>query len=94
MDHEGVWGIREKSSCRARRKLGSCPRRTWDWPGARDWKFNFSECLTFFQSCPLTRDSAEAPTDELFEILLEQGRALRRETKRRDSLTAGPKKKA
>ncbi len=42
----------------------------------------------------LTRASAEAPTDELFEILLEQGRALRRETKRRDSLTAGPKKKA
>ena len=38
----------------------------------------------------LTRASAEAPTDELFEILLAQGRAMRTETKRRASLTAGP----
>lgn len=38
----------------------------------------------------LTRASAEAPTDELFEILLAQGRAMRTETERRASLTAGP----
>jgi len=38
----------------------------------------------------LTRASAEAPTDELFEILLAQGRAMRTETRRRASLTAGP----
>lgn len=38
----------------------------------------------------LTRASAEAPTDALFEILLEQGRAMRRETKRRTALAAGP----
>lgn len=38
----------------------------------------------------LTRASAEAPTNDLFEILLEEGRAMRRETKRRASLTAGP----
>ena len=38
----------------------------------------------------LTRASAEAPTDELFEILLAQGRAMRTEAKRRASLAAGP----
>lgn len=38
----------------------------------------------------LTQASAEAPTDDLFEILLEQGRAMRAETNRRDALTAGP----
>lgn len=38
----------------------------------------------------LTQASAEAPTDDLFEILLAQGRAMRTETKRRVSLTAGP----
>lgn len=38
----------------------------------------------------LTRASAEAPTGELFEILLAHGRAMRTETKRRASLTAGP----
>ncbi|MDV8002870.1 DnaB-like helicase N-terminal domain-containing protein [Rhodococcus sp. IEGM 1408] len=37
----------------------------------------------------LTRASAEAPTDALFEILLDHGRAMRRETNRRESLTAG-----
>ena len=38
----------------------------------------------------LTRASAEAPTADLFEILLAQGRAMRTETRRRASLTAGP----
>ncbi|MEH6821776.1 MAG: DnaB-like helicase N-terminal domain-containing protein [Dietzia psychralcaliphila] len=38
----------------------------------------------------LTRASAEAPTDALFEILLKQGRAMRRETNRRAALTVGP----
>ena len=38
----------------------------------------------------LTRASTEAPTDDLFEILLDQGRAMRRETKRRADLTDGP----
>lgn len=38
----------------------------------------------------LTQASAEAPTDDLFEILLAQGRAMRTETKRRAALTAGP----
>ena len=38
----------------------------------------------------LTRASAEAPTDALFEILLEEGRSMRRETRRRESLAAGP----
>ena len=38
----------------------------------------------------LTRASTEAPTDDLFEILLGQGRAMRRETKRRADLTGGP----
>ena len=38
----------------------------------------------------LTRASAEAPTDALFAILLEQGRAMRHETKRRGALAAGP----
>ncbi|MBB0969071.1 DNA helicase [Dietzia aerolata] len=37
----------------------------------------------------LTRAASEAPTDDLFELLLDQGRAMRRETKRRESLTAG-----
>lgn len=34
----------------------------------------------------LARASAEAPTDDLFELLLDQGRAMRRETNRRTSL--------
>ena len=38
----------------------------------------------------LTRASTEAATDDLFEILLDQGRAMRRETKRRADLTDGP----
>jgi len=38
----------------------------------------------------LTRASTEAPTDDLFEILLDQGRAMRRETTRRTDLTGGP----
>ncbi|KZO60457.1 hypothetical protein A2U19_01410 [Dietzia maris] len=38
----------------------------------------------------LTRASAEAATDDLFEILLDQGRAMRRETTRRADLTGGP----
>ena len=38
----------------------------------------------------LTRASTEAPTDDLFEILLDQGRAMRRETTRRADLTGGP----
>lgn len=38
----------------------------------------------------LTRASREAPTDDLFELLLDQGRALRTETKRRAALAAGP----
>ena len=38
----------------------------------------------------LTRASTEAATDDLFEILLDQGRAMRRETKRRADLTGGP----
>lgn len=38
----------------------------------------------------LTQASSEAPTDQLFEILLEQGRAMRREARRRDLLAAGP----
>ena len=37
----------------------------------------------------LTRASAEAPTDALFDLLLDHGRAMRRETNRRESLTAG-----
>lgn len=36
----------------------------------------------------LTRASAEAPTDALFEILLSHGRAMRRETERRAALTS------
>lgn len=36
----------------------------------------------------LTRTSAEAPTDALFELLLEQGRAMRTQTNR-DALAAG-----
>lgn len=36
----------------------------------------------------LTRAASEAPTDDLFELLLDQGRAMRRETKRRASLAA------
>lgn len=38
----------------------------------------------------LTRASTEASTDDLFEILLGQGRAMRRETTRRADLTGGP----
>ncbi|MCY1655731.1 DNA helicase [Dietzia sp. SL131] len=38
----------------------------------------------------LTRASTEASTDDLFEILLDQGRAMRRETTRRADLTDGP----
>ena len=38
----------------------------------------------------LTRASTEAPTADLFEILLDQGRAMRRETTRRADLTDGP----
>ncbi|MGI9586667.1 MAG: hypothetical protein ACR2MR_00455, partial [Dietzia maris] len=38
----------------------------------------------------LTRASTEAATDDLFEILLDQGRAMRRETTRRADLTDGP----
>ena len=38
----------------------------------------------------LTRASTEASTDDLFEILLGQGRAMRRETNRRADLTGGP----
>lgn len=37
----------------------------------------------------LTRASAEAPTDALFDLLLEQGRAMRAETRRRDALATG-----
>jgi replicative DNA helicase len=38
----------------------------------------------------LTRAASEAPTDELFEILLNHGRAMRRATERRAALSAGP----
>lgn len=38
----------------------------------------------------LARASREAPTDDLFELLLDHGRAMRRETNRRDALAAGP----
>ena len=38
----------------------------------------------------LTQASTEAPTGDLFEILLAQGRTMRRESQRRDSLAAGP----
>src|SRR5699024_6300226 len=37
----------------------------------------------------LTRASTEAPTDDLFELMLEQGRAMRAETNRRDALGNG-----
>lgn len=36
----------------------------------------------------LTRAASEAPTDALFELLLDQGRAMRRETQRRAALAA------
>ncbi|MEH6624386.1 MAG: DnaB-like helicase N-terminal domain-containing protein [Dietzia maris] len=38
----------------------------------------------------LTQASAEAPTDDLFEILLDHGRAMRAETNRRTALANGP----
>lgn len=38
----------------------------------------------------LTRASAEAPTDALFELLLEEGRAMRRQTRRRAALDTRP----
>ena len=38
----------------------------------------------------LTRAASEAPTDDLFEILLNHGRAMRRATRRRAALVAGP----
>lgn len=38
----------------------------------------------------LNQASAEAPTDDLFEILLDHGRTMRAETNRRDALAAGP----
>lgn len=38
----------------------------------------------------LTQASTEAHTEDLFELLLDQGRAMRRETRRRDTLAAGP----
>jgi replicative DNA helicase len=38
----------------------------------------------------LTRASAEAPTDALFDLLLDQGRAMRAQTRRREALDAGP----
>lgn len=37
----------------------------------------------------LTRASTEAPTDDLMDLMVEQGRAMRRETKRRTSLANG-----
>lgn len=37
----------------------------------------------------LTRAASEAPTDDLFELLLDHGRAMRRETQRRATLAAG-----
>lgn len=36
----------------------------------------------------LTRAASEAPTDALFELMLDQGRAMRTETNRRDELIA------
>jgi len=37
----------------------------------------------------LTRASTEAPTDALFDLMLDQGRAMRAETNRRDALANG-----
>lgn len=36
----------------------------------------------------LTRAAAEAPTDALFDLMLDQGRAMRRQTRRREDLSA------
>ena len=38
----------------------------------------------------LTRASREAHTDDLMDLMVDQGRAMRRETNRRESLTNGP----
>lgn len=38
----------------------------------------------------LNRAANEAPTDDLFDLLVEQGRAMRAQARRRDALDAGP----